>query len=78
MQGLNNSGKVFVPTSLCEVPLVDKAPAPTDLDRLTIVAVSGPFTTGDNLAYEPLADFVTYLQSHPPDVCIMVCKLTTI
>lgn len=35
--------------------------------------VTGPYTTSDSISYEPLRDLVQYLQTQPPDVCIMVC-----
>lgn len=36
-----------------------------------MIAVAGPYTTSDNLAYEPLKDLVTYIGTHRPHVVIM-------
>ncbi|XP_014661837.1 PREDICTED: DNA polymerase alpha subunit B-like isoform X2 [Priapulus caudatus] len=71
-EGMNSTGRSFVPTTLLDTPTLT-APAARDatLKRLSVVMASGPYMTSDSLGYEPLADFVSYLQSHPPDVCIM-------
>ncbi|XP_028038639.1 DNA polymerase alpha subunit B isoform X1 [Bombyx mandarina] len=39
--------------------------------KLSMVAVAGPYTTSDNMAYEPLKDMVTYINTHKPHVVIM-------
>lgn len=38
---------------------------------MSMVIASGPYTTSDNMAYEPLKDFITYITTHKPHVVIM-------
>jgi DNA polymerase alpha subunit B len=38
---------------------------------LRIVTASGPFTTVDNLEYQPLLDLMAIVQQHAPDVVIL-------
>lgn len=38
---------------------------------LSLMAVSGPFTTRNNLSYEPLSDVMRLVKSHNPDLVIM-------
>lgn len=70
-EGLNTTGKMFLPTNIVTNPQQKMAPVPDTLSKLSVVAVSGPYTTSDSLSYEPLADFLKQLQLHPPDVCFM-------
>jgi len=45
-----------------------------DVDGLSVVIAAGPFSTSDNILYEPLNDLKTCLDTDsPPDVCILVC-----
>ena len=39
---------------------------------LDVVVAAGPFTTSDNLDYEPLDDFLAYLAQNKPHVAIMI------
>lgn len=36
-----------------------------------MVVVAGPYTTSDNLLYEPLKDLVSYITTHKPHVVMM-------
>ncbi len=38
---------------------------------LSVVAASGPYTTSDNLGYEPLRDLLRYLLAHKPHLAIL-------
>jgi len=54
----------------------DKSGAAASLDKmggepLQVVVVSGPYTTTDNLNYDPLADFLKYVAKHKPHLVIM-------
>ncbi len=53
-------------------------PLPSRPDKITagqpplsVVSAAGPYTTSDNLAYEPLADLLKYLSSHKPHLAIL-------
>ena len=39
---------------------------------LKIMSVCGPFTTSDNMEYEPLMDLVNIIQNDKPDVVILL------
>ena len=42
-------------------------------DGLSIVIAAGPFSTSDNILYEPLSDLMNCLNNDsPPDICILV------
>jgi DNA polymerase alpha subunit B len=38
---------------------------------MSMVIAAGPYTTSDNMNYEPLKDLVTYISSNKPHVVIM-------
>lgn len=38
---------------------------------MSVVVASGPYTTSDNLGYEPLKDFVQYVGLQKPHIVIM-------
>ncbi len=69
----NPSGSRLVATSL----VADASPElPAKPDRLvgaplSVVASSGPYTTSDNLCYEPLRDLLRYLESNRPHLAIL-------
>ena len=45
-----------------------------DADGFSAVIAAGPFTTSDNIIYEPLLDLMACLRNDsPPDICILVC-----
>jgi len=46
------------------------------VDGFSAVIAAGPFSTSDNVLYEPLKDLIACLDGEsPPDVCILVCTL---
>ncbi|CAH2045616.1 unnamed protein product, partial [Iphiclides podalirius] len=76
MRGLNPRGDRFIPHEVfCDAsqPIPDsKADMMNSLKgTLAMVTVAGPYTTSDNLAYEPLKDFINYVGTHKPHVVIM-------
>ncbi|KAJ8713937.1 hypothetical protein PYW08_007557 [Mythimna loreyi] len=76
MRGVNTRGDKFVAHEVfCDAspPVADhKADMMNMLNgKMSIVIASGPYTTSDNMAYEPLKDLVTYITTHRPHVVIM-------
>jgi DNA polymerase alpha subunit B len=82
VEGHNTSGRKLVAQRLCEgVALPPLESTAGDLFRfhheqqdgspLRIVTAAGPFTTADNLDYQPLLDFLSLLQADAPDVVIL-------
>lgn len=84
VEGMNTSGRKMVAQRICE-GAAHPANKSTKKDLLKyhhnddfqggrplqIVAVSGPFTTSDNLDYEPLLDLMNRIQAEKPDVVIL-------
>ena len=44
----------------------------TGSEQLSVLIAAGPFSTSDNLSYEPLNDLSKYISRDKPDVCILV------
>lgn len=38
---------------------------------MSLVIAAGPYTTSDNMAYEPLKDLITYISTYKPHIVIM-------
>ena len=84
VEGINSSGRIMQASRIIEgAPRdTDKTLASELLDYqygsnrqnglpLSIVAICGPFTTRDNLEYDPLMDAVYKISQEKPDVVIM-------
>ncbi|XP_075982564.1 DNA polymerase alpha subunit B [Anticarsia gemmatalis] len=76
MRGINPRGDKFVAHEVfCDasLPVADhKADMMnTTNGKMSLVVAAGPYTTSDNMAYEPLKDLVTYISTHRPHVVIM-------
>ncbi|XP_069942164.1 DNA polymerase alpha subunit B isoform X1 [Cherax quadricarinatus] len=75
IRGLNTTGdkiiaKELVPGKLlppCTVPIT----ITNDTGPIQVVVASGPFTTTENLLYEPLTDLLTDLHKDPPHLLIL-------
>lgn len=39
---------------------------------MSVLIAAGPFSTSDNLSFEPLSDLVKYIRKDKPDVVILV------
>jgi len=44
----------------------------TGSEHLSVLIAAGPFSTSDNLSYEPLNDLSKYMSRDKPNVCILV------
>ena len=82
IEGYNTTGRSLVAQRLCEgAPHSPNQTKADDLLRfhyqvqdgapLQIVTAAGPFTTADNLDYQPLVDLISYLVEQEPDVVIL-------
>ncbi|CAK1583502.1 unnamed protein product [Parnassius mnemosyne] len=76
MRGLNPRGDRFLAHEVfCDSsqPIPDpKADMMNSLKgTLSLVVVAGPYTTSDNMAYEPLKDLILYVSTQKPHVVIM-------
>ncbi len=85
VEGINSSGRTLQASRLVEgaAPPLDTSPASELMGfqygsvngmngmPLSIVAMSGPYTTKDSLEYDPLVDAILKIRQDKPDVVIM-------
>lgn len=84
VEGMNTSGRKIVADRICEGAAHEPEQSTVkELLRfhhddscqggkpLKIMSVCGPYTTSDNLKYEPLTDLVNIVRAEKPDVVIM-------
>ncbi|CAK1552252.1 unnamed protein product [Leptosia nina] len=76
MRGTNPRGDVFIAQEIFSdgsrsIPDRKADMMNTLKGDLSMVVAAGPYTTSNNLAYEPLKDFITYINTHKPQVVIM-------
>lgn len=72
--GTNPDGKTLEARKIIEGSAASKKMSPTaDFSRssLSVIVAAGPFTTSDNLDYEPFGDLLLYIQNAKPDVVIL-------
>lgn len=85
MEGMNTSGRKMVVGRICEGAAHGAQKSTVkDLLRyhyddsfqggspLKVIAASGPFTTSDNLDYQPLFDLAKIILAEKPDVVILI------
>nr|XP_022332439.1 DNA polymerase alpha subunit B-like [Crassostrea virginica] len=75
MEGINTSGQKFVVKKLYE-GVVQSLPSSksekADSPDMSVLIAAGPFSTSDNLSFEPLSDLVKYIRKDKPDVVILM------
>jgi DNA polymerase alpha subunit B len=84
VQGMNPTGSKLTAHQICEGAALDPPTSSlSDLWRfhhdescqnsqpLRVVTASGPFTTVDNLEYQPLLDLMAVVQQQAPDVVVL-------
>ncbi len=74
VHGTNPDGKVFEARKVVEGSAASKKMSHiADFSRssLSAIVAAGPFTTSDNLDYEPFDDLLLYIQNAKPDVLIL-------
>ncbi|XP_061164256.1 DNA polymerase alpha subunit B-like [Saccostrea echinata] len=77
LDGINTSGQKFVVKKLYEgvvqpLPACSDEKDQIDCSEMTVLIAAGPFSTSDNLAFEPLADLVKLMWRDTPDVVILM------
>lgn len=77
MDGINTSGQKFVVKKLYEGVVQSLPSCSNDKDQIssndmTVLIAAGPFSTSDNLSFEPLADLVKHIRKDKPDVVILM------
>lgn len=77
MRGINPEGNIFVAEKICpfQLPKQPEINFLPNVDTVSAIVASGPFTTSDNLDYQPLIDLIEYTVEHEPDVLILVVFL---
>ncbi|KAJ3358189.1 DNA-directed DNA polymerase alpha subunit pol12 [Allomyces javanicus] len=82
LHGTNPAGMAFHVHRILHLPLLDPpttrardllqlAPVRSNTPQSMLVA-AGPFTTTDNLAYEPIADLAALIRTHRPHVVLLL------
>ena len=65
MTGLNTNGNKFVAKKFHEsipLPLPSENPKLAAEEPLSVLIAAGPYSTSDNLTYEPLADLIKIIK----------------
>lgn len=83
IEGVNTSGRKLVAQRICEGAA--RTPEPSSARELLklhhdvqggsplqLLTACGPFTSSDNLEYEPLYEFMVKVKEHEPDVVILM------
>lgn len=81
VKGSNPEGDAFIVKEVLEMPLLGFSASPKheiiaaqnkqSSKPLAIVVASGPYTTSDNLLFEPLTDLVQHINTTNPDAVIL-------
>ncbi len=73
VEGINSSGRSFVAKRIIDGADPERIPIETNVSKepLSIMMAAGPFTTTDNLEYEPLRDFLGIALTKRPDLIIL-------
>lgn len=72
VHGYNPRGDIFYLHNIYAEQKLSIPKKPLITTTLNIVIASGPYTNSDNLAYEPLHDFILYCKTHKPQIIIML------
>ena len=70
----NPTGKRLIASKIYSDGSGAKAPNKfriSDKEELQVVIASGPYTTSDNLSYDPLDDLCAYVEKHKPHLVIL-------
>ena len=71
---INPTGKKLIATNFYSNASGQKAAGKIklkDKDELQVVVACGPYTTSDNLNYEPLNDLIKYVENQKPHILIL-------
>lgn len=79
LRGVNPTGRLFSVKEILEIPRLPSAAtpvtalaAPKEGGGLRVMIAAGPYTTHDNLDYEPLAELCLRAQNTKPDVLLLL------
>lgn len=72
MQGLNPRGDSFFVDEIVSERNLIYADPPQVKENLSIVVATGPFTSKNDLSYEPLNELLAYCKQNSPDVLILL------
>lgn len=71
VSGMNPKGDVFMVDEVITEQNLQPPRPPQIADRLSFVIAAGPYTSDDDLIYDPLQDLVMYLKENRPNVLIL-------
>ncbi|KAF7667628.1 hypothetical protein LDENG_00054650 [Lucifuga dentata] len=76
MEGMNTTGRKLVASKLYEgVPLpfyMPEVKKEMDEEPVNVLVACGPYTTSDNLTFDPLLDLISIILRDRPDVCLLL------
>ncbi|XP_068227234.1 DNA polymerase alpha subunit B isoform X2 [Palaemon carinicauda] len=82
IRGVNTTGNKLVAQELIPGKILPLPDSPITITNTTgpiqVIVACGPFTTTDNLLYEPLSDLLTAVQKNPPHLLILMGPLLDI
>uniref|UniRef100_A0A915HT71 DNA polymerase alpha subunit B n=1 Tax=Romanomermis culicivorax TaxID=13658 RepID=A0A915HT71_ROMCU len=71
LQGVNPSGKQFIAQKILPLPL-PLPQSPQTCVEFSLMCAAGPFTTNDNLDFQPLQDLIDMVAEKRPDFLILI------
>lgn len=71
-QGMNPRGDIMFVDAIHAKRMLTNAEMPKIDENLSIVMASGPYTSNNDLSYEPLNELLAYCKINKPDVLIMI------
>ncbi|CAL4149170.1 unnamed protein product, partial [Meganyctiphanes norvegica] len=78
LKGVNTTGNKVVVKELVQGRVLPLPHTPISIDNkgpIQMVITCGPFTTNENLLYEPLCDLLTAVQKNPPHILVLLGPL---
>lgn len=72
IQGMNPRGDTFFIDEIISERNLTYADPPQVKENLNIIVAAGPFTSQDNLNYDPLNELIVYCKLNQPDVLILL------
>lgn len=75
VEGKNTRGDTLAVESIYTSTMSMNSPAPTLSEQISIVISWGPYTSDEDLSYQPLTDLIKYCVEYEPDVIILTGAL---
>lgn len=70
VEGMNLVGNTLTVENVCTSTILQNSPAPKLAEPISMIICSGPFTSKEDLSYQPLTALISYCIENEPDVII--------